>query len=289
MLNINRYKPNHYKTMKHNTLTILALMLATSLSSQAAITMALRLDASELTAGAITTWEDSSHSVANVAASANNRDATNAGDPTVVTGVQNGLAVVRFDGNDYFTVPDTFTTGSAFVVAEYNASTFNGYDGLLSGNNTGDGNALYFSGQTGTNNLWLETSLNQRYVNGVLGTTGLAIDQMSLYSGTDSTPTSWDGYAIGADRANHFGGGRAWEGDIAEVIMYEEELSQFDRQGVEVYLDEKWGLGQNLATTYGAGTYNTDLYALSIAVPEPSSTALLGLGGLALMLRRKRS
>jgi len=25
------------------------------------------------------------------------------------------------------------------------------------------------------------------------------------------------------------------------------------------------------------------------AVPEPSSTALLGLGGLALMLRRKRS
>jgi len=292
MLNINRYKPNHYKTMKHNTLTILALMLATSLSSHAAITMALRLDASELTAGAITTWEDSSHSVANVAASANNRDATNVGDPTVVTGAQNGLAVVRFDGNDYFTVPDTFTTGSAFVVAEYNTSTFNGFDGLLSGNNTGDGNALYFAGNNGQSYLWGETSLNNRYFNGVSGVTGptaLSIDQMSLYSGTDSTPTSWNGYAIGADRPSVFGGGRAWEGDIAEVIMYEEELSQFDRQGVEVYLDEKWGLGQNLAATYGAGNYNTDLYALSIAVPEPSSTALLGLGGLALMLRRKRS
>ena len=33
----------------------------------------------------------------------------------------------------------------------------------------------------------------------------------------------------------------------------------------------------------------TDLVLEAYAVPEPSSTALLGLGGLALMLRRKRS
>jgi hypothetical protein len=34
----------------------------------------------------------------------------------------------------------------------------------------------------------------------------------------------------------------------------------------------------------------TDSLVLSaVFVPEPSSTALLGLGGLALMLRRKRS
>ncbi|MDG1356715.1 MAG: PEP-CTERM sorting domain-containing protein, partial [Akkermansiaceae bacterium] len=32
-----------------------------------------------------------------------------------------------------------------------------------------------------------------------------------------------------------------------------------------------------------------DLVLEAYAVPEPSSTALLGLGGLALMLRRKRS
>ena len=32
-----------------------------------------------------------------------------------------------------------------------------------------------------------------------------------------------------------------------------------------------------------------DLVLQAFAVPEPSSTALLGLGGLALMLRRKRS
>lgn len=275
-----------------NISTLFTLMLATSMSSQAA-SMSLRLDASEFTtAGAITTWEDISHSQPLVATTTNNHDATNVGNPEVVLNAQNGLSVVRFDGNDYFTISDSFTAGSAFVVAQYISSTFNGYDGLLSGDNTGDGNALYFAGNQGQSYLWGETSLNNRYFNGVSGTTGptaLSIDQMSLYSGTDSTPTSWNGYAIGADRPTGlFGGGRAWEGDIAEVIIYEDTLSDFDRKGVEVYLDEKWGLGQNLAATYGDGNYNTDLYALSIAVPEPSSTALLGLGGLALMLRRKR-
>ena len=34
---------------------------------------------------------------------------------------------------------------------------------------------------------------------------------------------------------------------------------------------------------------NNDLVLNAVFVPEPSSTALLGLGGLALMLRRKRS
>lgn len=266
-----------------------SLMLMASIASHAAISMTLRLDASEFTtAGAITTWEDISHSVPNVATSTNNHDATNVSDPEVVLNAQNGLAVVRLDSNDYFTIADSFTAGSAFVVAQYNFATFNGFDGLLSGNNTGSGSALYFAGNNGTDDLWFETSLNNRYFNGVAGTTDLSIDQMGLYSGTDSTPTSWNGYGVGADRPSLFGGGRSWEGDIAEVIIYEDTLSDFDRKGVEVYLDEKWGLGQNLAATYGEGTYNTDLYALSIAVPEPSSTALLGLGGLALALRRRR-
>ena len=278
--------------MKHNTLTILALMLATSLSSHAAITMALRLDASELTAGAITTWEDSSHSVANVAASANSNDVTQTGSaqPTVVLAAQNGLSVVRFDGTDDYmdNSATSYTVGSVFAVAYHNATTFpaggNGYQGLYGGDDSAD--SIYYTG-TGSSNAWFGGELDSQYLNGASSTIALTNPSaFNLYSGTDDSPNLLVGQSIGKDRNI---GARYWNGDIAEIIVYEEELSDFDRQGVEVYLDEKWGLGQNLATTYGAGTYNTDLYALSIAVPEPSSTALLGLGGLALMLRRKRS
>jgi hypothetical protein len=47
------------------------------------------------------------------------------------------------------------------------------------------------------------------------------------------------------------------------------------------------GEDANANTIFGDTTNNDSL--LTITVPEPSSTALLGLGGLALMLRRKRS
>jgi hypothetical protein len=70
------------------------------------------------------------------------------------------------------------------------------------------------------------------------------------------------------------------------------------------------GIGSSLTASYGFGPYNqlTDVTGdfgtvfngaikaidngngtFTVAVPEPSSTALLGLGGLALALRRKRS
>ena len=47
------------------------------------------------------------------------------------------------------------------------------------------------------------------------------------------------------------------------------------------------GADLNQNTIFGSAPDNDSL--LIITVPEPSSTALLGLGGLALMLRRKRS
>ena len=242
----------------------LAIAALASISHAGTTNIVLRLDASKCTsAGTISIWADTS---------GNGHDAAASGNPEVVLSGMNGLSVVRLDGNDYFTIPDNFTAGSAFVVAKYISTTFNGHDGLLSGDNTGDGNALYFSGSSGNSYLAGETSLNSRYFDGVSGTTGptaLSIDQMSLYSGTDSTPTAWNGYAIGADRPTGlFGGSRAWDGDIAEVIVYDDALSDFDRKGVEVYLDEKWDLGLNLRSSYGAANFNGDLDSLGLGPAE---------------------
>ena len=249
--------------------------------------MALRLDASEFTtAGVISSWSD---------ISGNGHDTTTVySDPTVELGVQNGLAVVSLDGNDSFRVGHTYTTGSAFIVAKYDNTNWDFYDGLY-GASTGNGAAeQYFTGNgsnsgTGWSNEAGSGFQNSKWLNG--DKTIIALTNPSafnLYSGTDTTsPASFASWSIGADRGNP---ARAWEGDIAEVIVYEEALSDFDRMGVEVYLDEKWGLGQNLSTDISyVGNYNTDLVALGVvAVPEPSSAALLGLGGLALILRRRK-
>ena len=286
MLNINRYKPNHYKTMKHNTLTILALMLATSLSSQAAITMATRLDASLFTsAGAISTWEDSSFYTDS------DHDATATGDPTVVLGALNGNAVVRFDGNDHFVIDHTYTTGTAFIVTEYDFTIFptGGSSEGLYGAATGFGaTEQYFTGAGSTLNWANEAGgqfVNSKWLDGVQTHTGITNPAAwHLNSGVDTTPVSFTSWKVGGDRG--FGTSRAWTGDIAEVIVYEEALSDYDRRGVEMYLNDKWGLG---ITAYEAGTFNANTAGLLLVVPEPSSTALLGLGGLALALRRRRA
>ena len=72
------------------------------------------------------------------------------------------------------------------------------------------------------------------------------------------------------------------------MIVFNTALSDFDRQGIEVYLDEKWALGLNLRTTYGAGNFNNDPASLLTPVPEPSSAILVGLGAMGMLARRKR-
>ena len=259
---------------------LLAGIITTSLSTQAAVVA--RYDATGLSAGvtgAITAWADSS---------GNGYNATNVGDPRVVTGGANGT-VVNFDGSDYFTIPDTYTIGTAFSVAKYSNTTFNSYDGLFSGDGS-VGTEIYWIGARNSTALWGETALDERYLNGTLSSQGNP-GSFNLYSGVDASTQTLTGYNIGADRSSVYGDGRAWEGDIAEIILFDTALSDFDRKGVEVYLDEKWGLGQGLRASFGEGTYNTLAASGDFStVPEPGSYALIG-GLLALcsvMTRRRR-
>ena len=266
---------------------LLAGILTSSLTTQAAVVA--RYDASGLSAGAINTWADSS---------GNGYDATNTDNPTVVAGAQNGLAVVNFDGNDYFSIPKTYTIGTAFSVAKYQrntdlptpTTTFNFYDGLFAGDGSagGAGTEIYWSGTRNSTALWNETALDRRYLNGTLSEQG-APGSFNLYSGVDDSTQTLPGYRIGGDRT--FGAGRAWEGDIAEIILFDTALSDVDRKGVEVYLDEKWGLGQGLRASFGESNFNTLAATgnFSSVVPEPGSYALLaGLTGLVFVMLRRR-
>jgi len=237
--------------------------------------MALRLDASKFGSAVtgLATWSDSS---------GNGRNATQTTAslrPDVVMNVQNSQPVVRFDGtDDFMTVAHSYVTGSAFIIAKYNSITFNWWDGLYGSATDNGGTGIYWSG-VNTASTWSQETGSQfrgaQYLNGALTTTALTNpSKFNLYSGVDASPNSFTSWSIGRDRGI---GGRSWEGDIAEVIVYEEALSPFDRKGVEVYLDEKWALGLNLRASYGASTFNEDTIALGLESPleSPLGTVIL--------------
>ena len=77
---------------------------------------------------------------------------------------------------------------------------------------------------------------------------------------TQTGTYSMDDFRIGVNRAQNI----TWEGDYASIAIYDTALTEDELNVLRV-----------------SGPIEI--------VPEPSSTALLGLGGLALMLRRKRS
>jgi hypothetical protein len=237
---------------------LLGILLSCAQANAAIVT---RFDASGFTsAGAISTWSPLPSGLGNDVT-----QGVGGSQPTVVLGEQNGLSVVRFDGlDDHMDNSLTsYTVGSVFAVAYCDKTVFGNvvYDGLYGGDNGTD--AVYYTGTANSTDWYGDTVLDSMYLNGVSSTTALTTPSaFNLYSGTDSTPQLLGGHALATDRNNP--GNRQWDGDIAEVIVYDTALSEFDRQGVEVYLDEKWGLGLNLRSTYGDGNFNEDTFDLGL-------------------------
>ena len=104
--------------------------------------------------------------------------------------------------------------------------------------------------------------------------------QIATTSGT-FTPYDLEG-DFTVNGRNSGDGHAGMTGSVAEWIYLAENPSTADRELIEGYLSWKWGLQANLP---GGHTY---INAAPTVVPEPTTTALLGLGGLALILRRRK-
>ena len=85
--------------------------------------------------------------------------------------------------------------------------------------------------------------------------------------------------------------GTTWGGNELGAADGTGEYGQSRRTEAEGVTSGRYWMARFNAAPSGNTTNSYSLYAISgiLTVPEPSSTALLGLGGLALMLRRKRS
>lgn len=189
--------------------------------------------------------------------------------PALMTNVVSGLSVVRFvrANSEFLNRSSSIgAIGHIIVVAKYNSASFANYDGLV-----GDTTALWLVGEIGTNRFYPVGSATY-YYNGSdstatrqapMGT--LAVVGMSFATPTAFTPT------VGTDRFNT---DRYWDGDIAEVLVYDHALTTGERQQVENYLNTKWITGAADGTSRVKGITVTAVVAK--ATPLLAATLTVG-------------
>lgn len=217
--------------------------------------------------------------------------------PTFHTGVLNGHPVVRFDGtNDFlatsavlssFFGASAWTTFAVFQARSITNSPIpdSGYENaaIWMDNAGNEGMVLKMSGSTPKVMSYAGAvasqtfALNQfTFAVDSFGGGKVSIQSAGAGSGTTGTVTS----AAGASTVNssflvlgknyqpaHY----FFDGDVAEILMYDRTLTSLEMDSVTSYLDTKYALG--------LGT-----------IPEPSTIALVCGAGLAFLgLRRRRA
>lgn len=147
----------------------------------------------------------------------------------------------------------------------------NGVKVRSDGSNGGSATAAYVAGQQ-ILQFTLATGASEILRNGVQ----IAGNGTGTY-----TPAAMSG-TFSINGRNPSNGHAGMPGSVSEWIYLAENPSTDDRVLIEGYLAHKWGLEGDLDAGH---LYKS---AAPEIVPEPSSAALLGLGGLALILRRRK-
>ncbi len=210
--------------------------------------------------------------------SVNNKDgvATGSVRPTLVSSVQNGRSVIRFDGSDdYLNINSSITYRTIFVVAKSDNATFSNYPGIIGDfTGTSPNNGHLVNGVDGTTKIASgTTSYTTAYRNGTLiaGSSGHNFAPLNeFWIGAFELPSDGVNTTSAIGMVN--GGSRYWDGDIAEVIAYSTTLSTTDRAIVEAYLSTKWGIAvagptePDAPTSLGASKGNTQI-SLSWTAP----------------------
>ena len=214
--------------------------------------------------GALDTWKDKS---------GNGNDAVqndSAKQPSVVSAELNGKSVVTFDGtDDSFSFSEIADVKTVFWI-------------LKEENQTSDGSNLHFllgdsskyDFHRGSGTLWDSTYVADGIKNGVTRVDradfdGLNTDipadkyvMVTLLASEDLTASQ-----ITKDRDI----GRSWDGGIAEIIIYNQALSDTDRDSVETYLYNKW-FGTAPVTYSITGTVSGDIQqGVTVAVDATHS------------------
>jgi len=198
-------------------------------------------DASTITesSGAVSQWDDKSGNANHVT------QGTAALQPTTGTRTQNSLNVLDFDGSDFlrngaigpFSQPNTvFVVGKADATATTQAFVHgdnfanDNAIGLTSSNFFMFADSALFGGASDTSTHIFIAEFNST-------SSELFIDGVSSATG-DAGSGSANDFRVGA----RYDGAEALDGFVAEVLVYDSALSTADREAVEAYLADKWGI-----------------------------------------------
>jgi len=192
-------------------------------------------DAGVTTDGAdlVSAWDDQSGQ-ANHAL-----QATGTNQPKWYDNILNGKPIIRFDGVDnYMNQTSSDTYKHAFIVAKWNGATFTDYCGLWGPNTVGPAHPL--NGLSGGTIFADPTDVTSYYLNSVNYATSNMQAPMNAFGFIESAySTGWTFTGqIGWDRSF---GTRFWNGDIAEIIIYDHVVTGTDLTDLRAYILAKYG------------------------------------------------
>lgn len=201
-------------------------------NSLGGLAMWLKADSLTLTDGAtVSAWTDSS---------GNSRNATlSQGAPTFETNELNGKPVVRFgaNGDSGFTFPTMTNIRTVFWVVKETAAAPHF---LL-----GDDTTYHFHRGVSGGTLWDATYASANIRNGTTKLNGTAVNGTTMPLGSGwklvslVTAGNVEASRLSRDRSI---AGRSWDGDVAEVIVYDRALTANEELLVGGYLAQKYAL-----------------------------------------------
>lgn len=239
----NNYKDNIGLVIKAASSTMPAAVQPNTISG---LKFWFKADALVLANGAsVATWTDSS---------GNGLDATGAGvlQPTYVTNVLNGQPVVRFNGGNYLlTASATGTQPITVFLVSKQANVVNRGYGKIPFAWNGGKPMIYGNQAAYTSGRWYsgsDVNFTSPDVNTWILYNGLASSTGSSIAVNNGTPTTGDAGASNPNGTMEIGGMNTntttygYIGDIAELIVYNGALTNFQKDGVVRYLQKKYAL-----------------------------------------------
>jgi hypothetical protein len=229
------------------------------------LNLSLWLDASDASTithsnGSVSQWADKSGNAFHFT------QTTAANQPTTGSVTIGGINAINFDGSDRMANSDISMNGthSIFAVALSNA---NGYGRILENDanlffGIGNGNnnfATFYGSGSGWNEVNTNTPGQSLATPSIIGVTNDGSTAKPYVNATaqdtkNGTMQSFISLRLGAWST----GSQAWNGPVAEVLIFSTKLSDQERQSVEGYLAHKWGLQSNLPSEHPAKTFSVD-------------------------------